>query len=131
MAKNTTIIKARYDATHMKPYYFKFHIVNDADIIDKLSKVDSRQDYIRQLIREDLARTRPGSVPDSVPDSVPENSTPVPEKACSVPVLTRKKHPSTKDLLKALEPYIPNYGDSMYDLVNALAADIMGYDIDS
>lgn len=69
MAKNTTIIKARYDATHMKPYYFKFHIVNDADIIDKLSKVDSRQDYIRQLIREDITRTRPGSVPDSAPDS--------------------------------------------------------------
>ena len=74
MAKNTTIIQARYDKTHMKPYYFKFHLVNDADIIDKLSQVKSRQDYIRQLIREDIARTRIRSVPDSkpVPDSVPE-----------------------------------------------------------
>lgn len=63
MAKNTTLIKARYDATHMKPYYFKFHVVNDADIIDKFSQVDSRQDYIRQLVREDINRTRPGSVP--------------------------------------------------------------------
>ena len=66
MAKNTTIIQARYDKTHIKPYYFKFHIVNDADVIDKLSKVDSRQDYIRQLIREDLNRNKPGSVPVSL-----------------------------------------------------------------
>ena len=79
MAKNATIIKARYDKTHMKPYYMKFHIVNDADIIDKLSKVESRQDYIRQLIREDLARTRSapvpaGSAPDTAPESAPDST---------------------------------------------------------
>lgn len=127
MATKQSMIQAKYDAKNSKVYSLKFNRKTDAEIIEKLDNVESRNGYIKRLIREDLARTRPGSVPDSVP----ENSTPVPEKACSVPVLTRKKHPSTKDLLKALEPYIPNYGDSMYDLVNALAADIMGYDIDS
>ena len=61
MAKNATIIKSRYDKTHMKRYLLKYHIVNDADIIEKLSSVPNTQGYIRDLIREDLART--GSVP--------------------------------------------------------------------
>lgn len=31
-----------------------FHNKNDADIIEKLKTVESRNDYIRQLIRNDL-----------------------------------------------------------------------------
>ena len=57
MAKNSTIIKARYDATHTKPYYFKLHLEYDSDIINKLDNVESRQGYIKQLIRDDIART--------------------------------------------------------------------------
>lgn len=61
MAKNSTIIKNRYDKAHMKQFLLKFHLVNDADVIEKLSSVPNMQGYIRQLVREDLART--GSVP--------------------------------------------------------------------
>jgi hypothetical protein len=80
MAKKASISKAKYDATHMKPYYFKFHIVNDADIIDKLNNVDSRQGYIRDLIRQDLARTC----------SVPGSSVPVSTCQASIDILTEK-----------------------------------------
>lgn len=61
MAKNSTIIKNRYDKAHMKQFLLKFHLVNDADVIEKLSSVPNMQGYIRQLVREDIART--GSVP--------------------------------------------------------------------
>ena len=79
MAKNASIIKARYDKVHMKPYYFKFHLENDADVISKLDSVESKQGYIKQLVREDIARTcsvpkQTGSVPDYeiIPVSVPK-----------------------------------------------------------
>ena len=72
MANKASIRKAKYDATHSKPYYFKLHVVYDADIIAKLDSVESRQGYIKQLIRQDLEKS--GSVPTlSVPESVPEN----------------------------------------------------------
>lgn len=57
MVKNSTIIKNRYDKTHMKQFLLKFHLVNDADVIEKLSSVPNMQGYIRQLVRQDLART--------------------------------------------------------------------------
>lgn len=63
MAKNATIIKNRYDKKHMKQYLLKYHLVNDADIIEKLDSVPSKQGYIRNLIREDIART--GSIPET------------------------------------------------------------------
>ena len=63
MAKNSTIIKSRYDKTHMKQYLLKYHLENDADIIAKLDEMESKQGYIRQLIRDDIARTCSGSVP--------------------------------------------------------------------
>jgi hypothetical protein len=58
MAKKATITKARYDKKTMKQFLLKYHIRNDADIIEKLESVESRQGYIRTLIREDIARTR-------------------------------------------------------------------------
>lgn len=57
MVKNSTIIKNRYDRTHMKQFLLKFHLVNDADVIEKLSSVPNMQGYVRQLVRQDLART--------------------------------------------------------------------------
>ena len=72
MAKKSTITKAKYDSTHTKAYFFKLHLVNDADIIAKLDSVESRQGYIKQLIRQDLEKS--GSVPTlSVPEPAPEN----------------------------------------------------------
>ena len=68
MAKNATIIKNRYDKKHMKQYLLKFHLVNDADIIEKLDSVPVRQDYIRQLIKQDIARTRTNT--ESIADEI-------------------------------------------------------------
>lgn len=84
MAKNATIIKNRYNKTHMKQYLLKYHLVNDADIIEKLDSVPSKQGYVRNLIREDIDRN---SVPVSFSDTVlgileeksKETGIPVPE----------------------------------------------------
>ena len=72
MATKQSMIQAKYDAKNSKVYSLKFNRKTDAEIIEKLDQVESRNGYIKQLIREDLARTRPGSVPVSVPDSVPD-----------------------------------------------------------
>lgn len=71
MATNKSVIQARYDKSHCKQYALKLNLETDADIIEKLSSVESVQGYIKQAIRADIART----------GSAPENSTPVPEKA--------------------------------------------------
>ena len=69
MAKARSEIQAKYDKTHCKYFSFKMHLENDADVIEKLSSVPSMQGYIKQLIREDIARTCPGG---SAPESAPE-----------------------------------------------------------
>lgn len=56
MAKNTSIIQARYDKAHCRTYGLKLNLETDSDIIAKLATVDSMQGYIKQLIREDIAR---------------------------------------------------------------------------
>lgn len=61
MAKKATITKNKYNKSHTRQFLLVYHNVYDADIIEKLSSVPNKQDYIRQLIREDIART--GSVP--------------------------------------------------------------------
>ena len=61
MARKHSEIQARYDKTHCKYYTFKLHLVNDADVINQLEKQESKQGYIKQLIRDDIART--GSAP--------------------------------------------------------------------
>lgn len=63
MAKKRSEIQARYDRTHCKYYSFKFNLVMDADIIQRLSEVESMQGYIKQLIRDDIARTCSVSAP--------------------------------------------------------------------
>ena len=61
MPNKATIRQARYDSTHCTGYYLKLNNVNDSDIIDKLSKLESKQGYIKQLIRDDLSRTCSGN----------------------------------------------------------------------
>ena len=61
MAKSHSIAQAKYDSAHCKYYSFKFNLENDSDIIEQLNNVESKQGYIKQLIRDDIARTR--SVP--------------------------------------------------------------------
>lgn len=67
MAKNTSINQNKYDKAHCRTYHIKLHLVNDADIIEKLASVPSMQGYIKQLIRQNLA----DSVPERQTDSVP------------------------------------------------------------
>lgn len=72
MATKASIRQTRYDSTHCRTYGLKLNIETDSDVIAKLAEVDSMQGYIKQLIREDIARTRfSSSVPvsASVPDS--------------------------------------------------------------
>lgn len=57
MATKHTIAQMKYDATHRRNYGFRLHNVIDKDIIDKLASVPSMQGYIKQLIRDDIART--------------------------------------------------------------------------
>ena len=58
MPNKASIRQARYDSTHCKVYTIKLHLENDKDIVEKLSSVPSMQGYIKQIIREDIARTR-------------------------------------------------------------------------
>lgn len=48
----------RWTKENMTRYTVSFHNVNDADIIEKLASVESKRDYIRQLIRADIKRTK-------------------------------------------------------------------------
>jgi len=48
--------QAKYDAQNMRRYGLKLHKVRDADIIAALDAAESVQGYIKQLVREDIAR---------------------------------------------------------------------------
>ena len=58
MAKNTSIIQARYDKAHYRTTGLKLNLETDSDIIAKLANVDSMQGYIKQPIREDIKQTK-------------------------------------------------------------------------
>ena len=58
MPTKHTIYQMKYDATHRRNYGFRLHNEIDKDIIEKLASVPSMQGYIKQLIREDIARTQ-------------------------------------------------------------------------
>lgn len=47
--------KARYDSTTRK-FFMRLRVTSDADIISKLDSVENKTEYIRKLIREDMAR---------------------------------------------------------------------------
>lgn len=57
MPKNSTIAQRKYDSANCRFYHLKLNMRTDADVISKLETVPSKQDYIRQLIRKDLAAT--------------------------------------------------------------------------
>lgn len=44
----------RYDATHTVQVKLKLNIKTDADILEKLKTVPSKQGYIKELIRKDM-----------------------------------------------------------------------------
>ena len=59
MAKTRSEIQAKYDKANTKIFTIKLNIKNDADIIKKLEIQESRQGYIKQLIRHDIERSVP------------------------------------------------------------------------
>ena len=58
MATTHTPAQMKYDKEHRRVYGFRLHNDIDRDIIEKLASVPSMQGYIKQLIRDDIARTR-------------------------------------------------------------------------
>lgn len=48
---------AKYDAKATVQVKLKLNVNTDADVIAKLDSVDSKQGYIKALIRNDLQRT--------------------------------------------------------------------------
>lgn len=46
----------KYNATHTKQYPIRFNVNTDKDIIDKLSQVPNVAGYLKQLIRDDIAK---------------------------------------------------------------------------
>ena len=69
MAKTRSEIQAKYDAKHRQTITINLHNDNDADIIDMLNSVESKQGYIKKAIRAYMEST--GSVPENS-DSVPK-----------------------------------------------------------
>lgn len=51
---------AAWDRANTVRVHLKLNKHTDAEIIEKLSKVDSKQGYIKQLIRADISREREG-----------------------------------------------------------------------
>lgn len=47
---------AKYDKANVKGLYIKLNKNYDKDIIEKLDTVESKQGYVKQLIREDIKR---------------------------------------------------------------------------
>lgn len=50
--------QARYDAKTAKRMSLKFNLKTDNDILEKLESVESKQGYIKRLIRADLAKEK-------------------------------------------------------------------------
>lgn len=46
----------KWNAANTKAMRFVFMLKGDADILEKLNSVPNKTDYIRRLIREDIAR---------------------------------------------------------------------------
>ena len=47
----------RYDAKNTRQVHIKLNMRTDKDVLARLDEVQSKQGYIKRLIREDLERT--------------------------------------------------------------------------
>ena len=56
MPKHYIQVIDKYNKTKMKLYSFRFHLVNQADIIAHLNSQPNKAGYIARLIREDMER---------------------------------------------------------------------------
>ena len=125
------------------------NLENDSDIIAKLDTCESKQGYIKDLIRQDLACKKLGntvSVPFSdaalsiLTETAKKNGIPVPglvsvivneqlmrtfhDGIDTAPVTN--KHKTPEQLLAMLKPYTADYDGSMFELLNALQKAYMG-----
>lgn len=50
--------QAKYDAANTVQVKMKLNIKNDKDILEQLEKVESKQGYIKALIRADIERNK-------------------------------------------------------------------------
>ena len=50
---------SRYDAANTRQIKIKLNLKTDADILERLSEVENRQGYIKDLIRQDIEKKRP------------------------------------------------------------------------
>lgn len=48
--------QAKYDAENTRQVHLKLNRNTDKDVLDKLDEVPSKQGYIKELIRRDLAK---------------------------------------------------------------------------
>lgn len=48
----------KYEKANIRQILLKFHKTHEADIIEKLDSVPSKNNYIRQLILQDLEREK-------------------------------------------------------------------------
>lgn len=48
--------QARYDKSHTQRVDLKLNKSTDADILERLAQVESKQGYIKRLIREDMSK---------------------------------------------------------------------------
>lgn len=48
----------KYEKAHIRQILLKFHKTYDAAIIEKLDSLDSKNNYVRQLILKDLEREK-------------------------------------------------------------------------
>lgn len=56
MPKHYIQVIDKYNKTKMKLYSFRFHLVNQADIIAHIESQPNKAGYIARLIREDMER---------------------------------------------------------------------------
>lgn len=56
--KKKFIAQARYDADHTVQIHLKLNTKTDADILAQLDAVESKQGYIKLLIRDDIKRQK-------------------------------------------------------------------------
>ena len=55
-ARNKSVQK--YHTKSMEQFSFRFHKVSDKEVITKLKNVENRNDYIRQLILNDIKNNK-------------------------------------------------------------------------
>lgn len=51
---------AKYDADNTKKIVLKLNLKTDADILQRLQEVETKQGYIKRLIRDDIQRKAAG-----------------------------------------------------------------------